>query len=125
MLIVDEVHSAAPSGRGKYAVDSLRTRAIQRLAPHCEHRLFLSATPHNGYKESFSALLELLDPLTGEQGLDRGARPLLEDADVLGVAQREVEGSELLGQHEDLGLLRQHEQRQHSRQASCQYYEKA
>ena len=62
LLIVDEVHSAAPSGRGKYAVDSLRTKAIQRIAPHCEHRLFLSATPHNGYRESFTALLELLDP---------------------------------------------------------------
>ncbi len=47
LLIVDEVHSAAPSGRGRYAIDSLRTRAIQRLAPHCEHRLFLSATPHD------------------------------------------------------------------------------
>ena len=49
LLIVDEVHSAAPSGRGRYAIDSLRTQAIQRLAPHFEHRLFLSATPHNGY----------------------------------------------------------------------------
>lgn len=71
LLIVDEVHSAAPSGRGKYAVDSLRTKAIQRLAPHCEHRLFLSATPHNGYKESFTALLELLDP----QRFARGVEP--------------------------------------------------
>jgi ERCC4-related helicase len=71
MLIVDEVHSAAPSGRGRYAVDSLRTKAIQRLAPHCEHRLFLSATPHNGYKESFTALLELLDP----QRFARGVEP--------------------------------------------------
>ena len=71
LLIVDEVHAAAPSGRGKYAIDSLRTRAIQRLAPHCEHRLFLSATPHNGYKESFTALLELLDP----QRFARGVEP--------------------------------------------------
>jgi hypothetical protein len=29
--------------------------------PHFEHKLFLTATPHNGYPESFSALLELLD----------------------------------------------------------------
>lgn len=70
LLIVDEVHSAAPSGRGKYAVDSLRTKAIQRIAPHCEHRLFLSATPHNGYKESFTALLELLDPQRFVRGID-------------------------------------------------------
>src|SRR5690606_13791919 len=70
LLIVDEVHTAAPSGRGRYAVDSLRTKAIQRLAPHCEHRLFLSATPHNGYRESFTALLELLDPQRFARGVD-------------------------------------------------------
>src|SRR5262245_53997253 len=61
LLIVDEAHNAAPSGRGKYATDSLRTTAIRALAPCFEHKLFLSATPHNGYPESFSALLELLD----------------------------------------------------------------
>ena len=70
LLIVDEVHSAAPSGRGEYAIDSLRTKAIQRIAPHCEHRLFLSATPHNGYRESFTALLELLDPQRFARGVD-------------------------------------------------------
>lgn len=61
LLIVDEAHNVAPSGRGKYATDSLRTAAIRTLAPYFEHKLFLSATPHNGYTESFSALLELLD----------------------------------------------------------------
>ena len=61
LLIVDEAHNVAPSGRGKYATDSMRTMAIRLLAPHFEHKLFLSATPHNGYRESFSALLELLD----------------------------------------------------------------
>src|SRR5262245_46129342 len=70
LLIVDEVHSIAPPGRGRYAVDSLRTRAVKRLAPHCEHRLFLSATPHNGYKESFTALLELLDPQRFARNMD-------------------------------------------------------
>lgn len=62
LLILDEAHQCAPAGRGAYATDSLRTKAIQHLAPHCEHRLFLTATPSNGYTESFSALLELLDP---------------------------------------------------------------
>ncbi|MEP7217648.1 MAG: DISARM system SNF2-like helicase DrmD [Bacteroidota bacterium] len=61
LLIVDEAHNCAPSGRGKYATDSLRTEALRLLAPHFEHKLFLTATPHNGYPESFSALLELLD----------------------------------------------------------------
>lgn len=61
LLILDEAHNVAPSGRGKYATDSQRTQTLRRLAPHFEHKLFLSATPHNGYRESFSALLELLD----------------------------------------------------------------
>ena len=61
LLVIDEAHAVAPAGRGRYATDSLRTAAIRTLAPHCEHRLFLTATPHNGYPESFTALLELLD----------------------------------------------------------------
>lgn len=56
LLIVDEVHGCAPSGQGRYATDSLRTAAIHTIAPHFEHRLFLSATPHNGYPGSFEAL---------------------------------------------------------------------
>jgi hypothetical protein len=70
-LIVDEAHNVAPSGRGRYATDSLRTLAIRTLTPHFEHKLFLTATPHNGYPESFSALLELVD----SQRFARGVRP--------------------------------------------------
>ncbi|MFN8105292.1 MAG: hypothetical protein U0U69_12610 [Acidimicrobiia bacterium] len=47
---------------GRYATDSLSTRTIRRISLHFEHRLFLSATPHNGYTNSFTSLLELLDP---------------------------------------------------------------
>jgi SNF2 family DNA or RNA helicase len=61
LLIVDEAHNCAPSGVGRYATDSMRTQALRLLVPHFEHKLFLTATPHNGYPESFSALLELLD----------------------------------------------------------------
>lgn len=67
ILVVDEAHHVAPSsppatagGRG-YAVDTQRTVAGRQLADHCEHRLFLSATPHNGHPESFTALLEMID----------------------------------------------------------------
>jgi superfamily II DNA or RNA helicase len=62
LLILDEAHHAAPSSGQKYAIDSQITRAIRELAPRFEHRLFLSATPHNGHSNSFSALLEILDP---------------------------------------------------------------
>jgi len=71
LLVVDEVHQCAPAGRGAYATDSQRTLALRKIAPHFEHRLFLSATPHNGYTESFTALLELLDP----QRFARGVKP--------------------------------------------------
>lgn len=60
LLIVDEAHNVAPTV-GKYAVESLRTRLVRLLAPHFQHKLFLTATPHDGYTESFTALLELLD----------------------------------------------------------------
>ncbi len=62
VLILDEAHNAAPASGAKYAIDSHFTRAVRDLAPRFEHRLFLSATPHNGHSNSFAALLELLDP---------------------------------------------------------------
>ncbi len=62
LLILDEAHHAAPASGQKYAIDSQITRAVRDLAPRFEHRLFLSATPHNGHSNSFSALLEILDP---------------------------------------------------------------
>ena len=62
LLIFDEAHHAAPSSNNRYAIDSRITRTIRDIAPRFEHRLFLSATPHNGHSNSFSALLEILDP---------------------------------------------------------------
>ena len=73
LLIVDEAHRCAPPApsRGKgYAVDSLQTQAVHRLGEHSQHRLFLSATPHNGYAESWQALLEMLDPQRFARGVD-------------------------------------------------------
>ncbi|PZT69619.1 helicase [Streptomyces sp. SW4] len=72
LLILDEAHHVAPSApKQVYAVDSQQTKLIRRLAPHFEHRLFLSATPHNGYQESYTALLELID----NQRFFRGVEP--------------------------------------------------
>src|SRR5207237_5429973 len=62
LLILDEAHHAAPSTGQRYAIDSHITHAIRDLGRRFEHRLFLSATPHNGHSNSFSALLEILDP---------------------------------------------------------------
>jgi superfamily II DNA or RNA helicase len=71
VLVVDEAHHCAPPGRGKYAVDSHQTRAVSRLSARSENRLFLTATPHNGYAESWTALLAMVDP----QRFARGVPP--------------------------------------------------
>ena len=62
LLVLDEAHHAAPSHGGRYGIESKFTRAVRDLSDRFEHRLFLSATPHNGHSNSFSTLLELLDP---------------------------------------------------------------
>lgn len=62
LLILDEAHVAAPASASQWAVDSEITRVVRDVAPRFENRLFLSATPHNGHSNSFSALLEILDP---------------------------------------------------------------
>jgi len=70
MLVLDEAHHAAPATSSSYAIDSQFTRGMRELTPLFEHRLFLSATPHNGHSNSFSALLAMLDPqrfIRGEQ----------------------------------------------------------
>ncbi|WP_326829472.1 DISARM system SNF2-like helicase DrmD [Streptosporangium sp. NBC_01810] len=72
LLILDEAHHVAPAApKQVYAVDSQQTKLIRHLAPHFTHRLFLSATPHNGYDASFTALLEILD----DQRFARGVEP--------------------------------------------------
>ena len=60
LLIVDECHNLMPSPFGE---DSELCRMLGQIAPAFEHRLFLSATPHNGHTRSFTGLLEMLDPV--------------------------------------------------------------
>lgn len=60
LLVVDEVHNLMPSPFGE---DSQLCRMLRLVVPEFEHRLFLTATPHNGHTRAFSGLLELLDPV--------------------------------------------------------------
>ncbi|MGR3274617.1 DISARM system SNF2-like helicase DrmD [Acaryochloris marina NIES-2412] len=78
MFILDEAHNAAPASSSKYAVDSQLTRTVRELAPRFEHRLFLSATPHNGHSNSFAALLEILDPQRFCRGVPVKSKALLD-----------------------------------------------
>jgi len=60
LLIVDEAHNLAPASFGS---DSDVSQMLQHISPWFEHRIFLTATPHNGHTRSFSGLLEALDPV--------------------------------------------------------------
>ena len=60
LLIVDECHNLMPASFGE---DSQLCQTLGLLTPRFEHRLFLSATPHNGHTRSFTGLLEMLDPV--------------------------------------------------------------
>jgi superfamily II DNA or RNA helicase len=60
LLIVDEAHNLMPSNFGE---DSDLCKMLRLISPWFEHKLFLTATPHNGHTRCFSGLLELLDPV--------------------------------------------------------------
>lgn len=67
LLIVDEAHNLMPSNFGE---DSDLANMLRILTPYFEHRLFLTATPHNGHTRCFSGLLEQLDPVRFTQTPD-------------------------------------------------------
>lgn len=64
LLIVDEAHNLTPAAYGE---DSDLAKMLGQLTPFFEHRLFLTATPHNGHTRSFTGLLERLDPVRFSQ----------------------------------------------------------
>jgi superfamily II DNA or RNA helicase len=94
LLILDEAHHAAPSSGGRYGIETKFTRAVRDLGARFEHRLFLSATPHNGHSNSFSTLLELLDPTRFTRGVKVRGKKGLEDVMVRRLKEdiREIQG---------------------------------
>ena len=94
LLILDEAHHAAPSSGGRYGIETKFTHAIRDLSGRFEHRLFLSATPHNGHSNSFSTLLELLDPYRFTRGVPVRGKAALEAVMVRRLKEdiREVQG---------------------------------
>lgn len=59
LLVVDEAHNLAPAAFGD---DSDLSKMLRTVAPYFEHKVFATATPHNGRTRCFSGLLEILDP---------------------------------------------------------------
>jgi superfamily II DNA or RNA helicase len=88
LLIVDEVHNLMPSNFGE---DSDLSKMLRFISPWFEHKLFLTATPHNGYTRCFSGLLEQLDPVRFTQtgDFDEGTRQRVEEV-VIRRLKREV-----------------------------------
>lgn len=63
LVIVDEAHLAAkPHQSGeKQSVSMERYDFVRELSARAKHLLFLTATPHNGYTDSYASLLRMLD----------------------------------------------------------------
>ena len=96
LLIVDECHNLMPSPFGE---DSELCRMLRLVAPQFEHRLFLSATPHNGHTRSFTGLLEMLDPVrfTRTNEMNAAMRGRVEDV-VVRRLKREINARSLQAQ---------------------------
>jgi len=104
LLVIDEAHNAAPSSATKYAVDSSTTRVIRDVAPRFEHRLFLSATPHNGHSNSFSSLLEILDPQRFTRGVPVHDRSVLNEV-MIRRLKRDIKALELSDDYPDRHIV--------------------
>jgi hypothetical protein len=60
LIIIDEAHNSAKRVRGGGGL-SLRARLAKLLSRKADSLLLLTATPHDGSKESFASLIEMLD----------------------------------------------------------------
>ena len=63
IVIVDEAHAAAkPHQSGPdHRVSMDRWQLVEAVAKRARHLLLLTATPHNGYTDSYASLLRMLD----------------------------------------------------------------
>ena len=63
LVIIDEAHQAAKPHESSpnESLDMQRWDFATEITDHAEHCLLLSATPHNGYTDSFASLLRMLD----------------------------------------------------------------
>lgn len=59
VVVIDEAHNVSIK-KNNY---SQRYKLAQKLADRCDHMILLSATPHDGSRESFASLMSFLDPL--------------------------------------------------------------
>lgn len=58
VIVIDEAHNVAKRGSGR----SQRSRLAELLSSRSDALIMLSATPHDGRRESFASLMNMLDP---------------------------------------------------------------
>lgn len=63
LVIIDEAHQAAKphESSASETIDMQRWDFATAITDHAEHCLLLTATPHNGYTDSFASLIRMLD----------------------------------------------------------------
>ncbi len=61
VIIIDEAHNVAERGSSA-GENSLRSRTAKLLASRSDSLILLSATPHDGKRESFASLMNMLNP---------------------------------------------------------------
>lgn len=75
LVVVDEAHIVAQphTQPGRAMPDMERFVFASHAAARCRHLLLVTATPHNGYTDSFHSLFRMLDPslISDFAGLDR------------------------------------------------------
>lgn len=78
IMLVDEVHLCAkPHSSAIVGKQQKRYELIRDLGKKISNVLFLTATPHNGYSDSFASILEIINPeivlksRTGEISFDK------------------------------------------------------
>lgn len=63
LLLVDEIHLCArPHSNVKASKQQKRYELVKDLSKKISNVLFLTATPHNGYSDSFASILEMINP---------------------------------------------------------------
>ncbi|CAN1505616.1 DEXDc_RapA domain containing protein [Mycobacteriaceae bacterium] len=77
LVLIDEAHLVAQPHTlsGRTPPDMERFLFAREAAERCRHLLLLTATPHNGYSDSYQSLFKFLDPTLV---IERASRPVLD-----------------------------------------------
>lgn len=71
IIVIDEAHNVAERGSSQGG-NSLRARTAKLLASRSDSLILLSATPHDGKRESFASLMNMLNPTAIKNPKDYG-----------------------------------------------------